>query len=369
MKIRTNKNVYIRFGKPSRDTPVKGILYEGFVLDVDPVEGENIDGNDRWYKDKNGDYIWSGATTIVPETDSPTMDNKNIVHWGITKLGIDQILNLGITGRNVNVAVFDSGVNNNHDDLKEAIASSIDLSNSNNTIDKTGHGSHVTGIIGARKKHSNFHGVATSCSITSFKVLHDNVGIKINAIIDGISRLISGDALVSHIINMSLEFFISEEKAIIIDNKMKEAFDKGIIITSAANGTSEENISYPAKSQYTITVGSALLKDNRILLSEESKPVINQIDIVAPGINIWSTGNEGNKYKLESGSSMAAAFITGIIALMIDAFSQKNIPYTPAKIKNIIQSTASNIQDTEGNNYPGKLVNPLSIIEHIRKLS
>lgn len=71
LKLKAIKNVNIRKGDPQiKDDNLKGVIYKGqeFELEVEEIEDkvkcETIDGNCKWYKDANGDYLWSGGFEV-----------------------------------------------------------------------------------------------------------------------------------------------------------------------------------------------------------------------------------------------------------------------------------------------------------------
>ena len=363
MKVITTKSVNLRYGEPHRRAPVKGILHEDFQLEVEPVDGENINGNNKWYIDKNGDFIWSGGTKTIPEIVTPENIAVNAVHWGIYKMTVDKLWTENIVGNNIHIAVLDSGINLHHPDLKHAVIKVVDKSSSGNTEDKTGHGSHVAGTIAARRRQSDFQGVAPSSKLNVVKIRHDNAGLKIDATADGIDWVLKETE--SKIINLSLKFFTSSSK---LEQQIAKARAKNVILVAAADGISEGTISFPARLPQCISVGAANWDDEKMILDADSETIIEHTDIIAPGINIWSTSNTGNSYRIESGTSMATAFVSGIIALMIQHLEDRNIPYNPDKIMEIIKSTASDIQNKDGKIFSEKLINPQAIINRIDHL-
>ncbi len=363
MKITTTQKLNLRYKDPNRTARIKGVINPDFEIEVEPVTGERIDGNDVWYKDRNGDYIWSGGTKAIPERVTPENISVNAVHWGIDKMTVDKLWTENIVGNNVHIAVLDSGINLHHPDLKHAVIQAIDKSNSGNTEDKTGHGSHIAGTIAARRRQSDFQGVAPSSKLNIVKIRHDNAGLKIDAAANGIDWVIKETE--SKIINLSLKFFTSSSK---LEQQVAKAGAQNVILVAAADGISEDKISFPARLVQCISVGAAKWDDEKMILDADSETIIEQTDIIAPGINIWSTGNTGNSYRLESGTSMATAFVSGIIALMIQHLEDRNIPYNRDKIIEIIKSTASDIQNRDGKIFSEKLINPQAIINRIDHL-
>ncbi|MBK8965759.1 MAG: S8 family serine peptidase [Saprospiraceae bacterium] len=70
MKIRFAVDTYIRNIPTTKGNQPLGAIHSGSVIEVEslPARGEALENNDRWYRDKNGWYYWSGRTEIVEET-------------------------------------------------------------------------------------------------------------------------------------------------------------------------------------------------------------------------------------------------------------------------------------------------------------
>lgn len=92
---------------------------------------------------------------------------------------------------------------------------------------------------------------------------------------------------------------------------MDKAYQKGILlIASAGNeGYKDGNtISYPAKFQSVVAVGALDKNDARGFLSSKG----DELELMAPGVDILSTWKDGN-YRLDSGTSMAAAHVAALL--------------------------------------------------------
>jgi len=249
------------------------------------------------------------------------------------------------------VAVVDTGVDTNHKDIKHSLLEK-DGSNfaryttltgvkkrviSSYMGDDHGHGTHVTGIIaGTYNKQVGFTGIAPKVQILPVKYYNKEANNKENqeATIKGLAYAVKNNV---DIINYSSGGPAPdlEERAV-----LEEARKKGIIIVVAA-GNEEENIDngmdtyFPCNYDLSniICVGS-VNRDGKV--SQFSNYGKNSVDLFAPGNRIKSTIPHG-KYGYLSGSSQAAAFVTGAVSLM----KTVNPNLTPAQVKKILMDTAT----------------------------
>jgi subtilisin family serine protease len=235
------------------------------------------------------------------------------VDWGLKMLGIPSFWRQ-TEGEGIKVAVFDTGVDYRHPDLRNAIASSRDFTGSDTGVaDTAGHGTHVAGIIAARRNNRGIIGVAPACDLYSAKVLGDNGHGNWKRISKAIDWAIEKKV---DIISMSLG---APRAPSGVGKAIDRAIDKGIIVICAAgnDGSRLDSVNYPAKYPLTVAVG-AINRKKRLARYSSIGP---QVDIVAPGDRIHSTWLGGG-YAVISGTSMAAPFVTGIAALMLSKHRQ-----------------------------------------------
>ncbi len=228
--------------------------------------------------------------------------------WGLELLNIPSLWRQS-KGEGVRVAVLDTGAALTHPDLKNAILSAKDFTGSRaGPSDIIGHGSHVAGIIAARENSSGVIGIAPLCQLLIGKVLGDSGAGSAPWIAKGIYWAIEKKA---HIISMSLG---SPVEIPLIHEAIKEAIKAGIFIVAAAGneGPTIDTIGYPAKWPEVISVGSI---DRRRQISSFSSRG-DRVDICAPGDQILSCYPPTGLAKL-SGTSMAAPFVSGVVALKI----------------------------------------------------
>lgn len=234
----------------------------------------------------------------------PILPFSQIVDWGIEKLDIKKIHKLGITGKGVKVGVIDSGCFLEHQDLQ--IASAKDFTNTS-TQDTSGHGTHVAGIIAAKDNTLGVLGVAPDAELHIYKALDGEYG-SLDSITKALKAAIE-DGM--DIINMSLGTPVHAKS---LESLCKKAKDKGIVIVAASGNTGQEQNFYPASYDSCISVGAI----DKLFEVADFTTYNEQLDIVAPGSKILSTHLKG-KYAILSGTSMAAPFVSGCLALLKQA--------------------------------------------------
>lgn len=125
-----------------------------------------------------------------------------------------------------------------------------------------------------------------------------------------------------------------DKKSESLHKAIKEAHQKGIVVISSVgnNGFSvNDTVTYPAK--YDEVLGVGALGKNKKRWFRTSRG--NGIDFLAPGEEILSNSLNG-KYIKRSGTSISAAYATGVVALMIE----QNKSLSNDEIKNILSQTA-----------------------------
>ncbi len=241
------------------------------------------------------------ALAAVAETQS------DHINWAQFLLGIPDVW-MGTMGEGVKVAVLDTGVDTDHPDLQEAIADSRDFTG-DGIEDANGHGTHCAGIIGARLNSVGFVGVAPECQLLIGKVLNNDGQGSYDWISQGIDWAVEKEA---YIISMSLG---GPESADTLYKAIHRALTAGVYIVCAAGNEGslfQNSIGYPGRYGGVITVASHDENGNRSGFSSRG----GEIDVMAPGSNIWSTYKDGGYAEL-SGTSMATPFVAGLAALIV----------------------------------------------------
>jgi len=210
------------------------------------------------------------------------------------------------------IAILDTGIDSNHEDIKAHYKSSGIKSYDS---DSKGHGTHCAGIAGAVT--GNKVGVASiipehlDIKIMSIQVLN-NFGFGTQQSI--IAGILKAADLSADVISLSLGGMSSETKEKAYTKAVEYANKKGAIVVVAA-GNSNKNARYysPANTPGVIAVTSI---DSTLKKSTFANTVDDlEMGVAAPGENILSTYPD-NLYKKFNGTSMAAPYVAGLIAVL-----------------------------------------------------
>jgi subtilisin family serine protease len=211
-------------------------------------------------------------------------------------------------GEGVIVAVLDTGIDASHPDLAQALAAARDFTaSSRGPADLHGHGTHVAGVIAARKNETGLIGLAPQCRLLAGKVLRDDGSGDERAIAAGIDWACQQGA---DILSLS---FGSPRPGTRIEQALRRAVEAGkFVICAAGNDGRAESVNYPARWPFTIAVG-AVDRQGRLARFSSQGP---ELDICAPGEEVLSAWPGGGYARL-SGTSMATPFVSGVVALML----------------------------------------------------
>lgn len=281
--------------------------------------------------------------------------------WGIKTLRVYEVWKES-RGEGVNVAILDTGVAS-HNDLNPNIKGGINFttSNSKDYEDRVGHGTHVAGIIGAVDNQIGVVGVAPCVNLYAVKVLGDNGSGSFDMITKGIYWAIENKM---DIISMSLG---SRYTTPSLHNAIKEAYKHNITMVAAAGNDGDEydddDIEYPAKYPEVIAVGAINKYLQRSWFSADGE----ELDVTAPGEEICSTYLKGD-YAILSGTSMAAPFVTGVLALLIAKHKKtkdnKTPIDTPKQIREHLIRTADDAGEIGKDRFYGYgIVSPKKLLD------
>ena len=267
------------------------------------------------------------------EEKEPEDTDKEIVPWNIACVA-GNVKENQYRGEGVKVAVIDSGIDTHYElDTKDWMDFS-DKTQGYKPTDNTGHGTEVAGVIGARINGTGMVGIASKAQLYSVKVLDKENQTTISTVIKAIEWCIENDM---DIINMS---FGTDHYSKVLEEEIEKAHNKGIVMVSAAGNDTKE-IQYPAAYDHVISVGSI---NEKMEVSDFSTK--EQTDLVAPGEKVQSTGYVGS-HTISSGTSLAAAHVTGVAA----AIKSANPQMKGEKLQQVLLTSATKLSD--GN----KLVN------------
>lgn len=238
---------------------------------------------------------------------------------------------MGITGKNIGIAVLDTGISN-HIDLNDNLVCFKDYINMRKTAyDDNGHGSHVSGIIAGNgyKSKGRFKGIAPDSKIIMLKCLDKSGNGKIDNAEKGLDFIIDNrDRFNIRIVNISVGSIkkTNDNETERLVKAVEELWKLGFVVIVAAgnNGPDKGSVTAPGNAKSVITVGAS--DDNMVSGNDRRKNYsgrgpteicVVKPEIVCPGTGIISCNNK-NGYSTKSGTSMAVPIVSGIVALMLE---------------------------------------------------
>jgi len=247
----------------------------------------------------------------------------------IPLIGVPHVWESGFTGKGVNIAIVDTGVDKNHPDLAGRVVATRDFT-LEGFRDLNGHGSHVAGICAGSGEASRgkYKGLAPSASILVAKALKGDGSGRMSDVMAGIEWAVEMGA---HIVNLSLGTKGPCDGRDALSELCDVVVGQGVIVCVAAgnDGPAKRTIGSPGCARKVITVGASTDFDTVAEFSscgptadERLKP-----DVLAPGVDIVSSLAEGvsvgkpvdSYYTSATGTSMAAAHVGGLAALLLEA--------------------------------------------------
>src|SRR5215469_6314637 len=330
---------------------------------------------------------------------SPDRPVKGATNQDVSAVNADLAQASGWDGSGIGVAVVDSGING-VDDLNSGtwnspsriVYSQSFVSGDNSSSDAYGHGTHVAGIIAGNGYASNYYnypgvygGVAPNAKVINLRALDANGNGTDSTVINAIQKAISLKSTYNiGVLNLSLGRAVYETYSQDpLCQAVESAWQAGIVVVVSAGNQGENDwpntdgyatINAPGNDPYVITVGASNThgtgsQSAQTVTSYSSKgpTAIDHFvkpDLVAPGNNVVSTEAPGatlasaypgllvypcngglnncssqfgrSQYMRLSGSSMAAAVVSGVSALMLE----QSPSLTPDQVKARLMKTA-----------------------------
>ena len=256
-------------------------------------------------------------------------------------------------------------------------------------LDELGHGTHIAGIIAGRDQitasgvtataaqltnqigspstyagdTSDFMGVAPDATIVNVKVADEQGAVDVSQVLAGIDWVVqyrNSNNLNIRVINLS--FGTSSSQSYLLDPlafAAEAAWRAGIVVVASAgnNGAGSNGLDDPAYDPFLISVGAAdtlggLDPTTHTVASFSSRGTNSRTpDLVAPGVHIESlrdpgsnidlhygaSATVGTRFFLGSGTSQAAAVVSGAVALLLG----QNPAWTPDQVKYALTSSAT----------------------------
>lgn len=331
----------LKFHKTFRTDFVK--RFEKLNVDLVKVDKDDISDKisellkDPRVIDAEPDYI----ATVLETTNDPEVIRGNL--WGLYKIkaaddGISA-WNYSKSNSNIKIAVLDTGVDKTHEELAGKIADSHNCTDTKDTNDYFGHGTHVAGIAaGATNNGKGVAGAGYNASILNAKSLGDEGYGYYSWVADCIVWSVDNGAKV---INMSLGGTGSSK---ILESAVNYAWNKGAVVIAAAGNYGSSSPVYPAYYKNVVSVAATDKNDRKAGWSNYGR----WVSVAAPGVGILSTMPvTANKigilnYGYLSGTSMATPHVSGLAALVWSTSYGVN----NSSVRRRIEQTADKISGT-----------------------
>lgn len=323
----------------------------------------------------------SAVATAINQPRFKAVANIGGTQWNNDMVNAPEVWARGYTGQGVTVAVIDSGVDINHEDLRsniwvnsgEIVGDGIDNDgngyvddyngwnfgrgqNNNNVLPGTndpgqGHGTHVAGTVAAANNGIGMTGVAHNAKIMAIRMgdVAGNSFVNAGNLAQAIRYAVDNGA---QVINMSLGWSDPDGS---VRDALAYAASRNVIAVSASGNSGQSAPGSPARyaTAYGLSVGAVDRNERIASFSNRAGSDSRMLHVMAPGQEIYST-LPGNAYGNQQGTSMAAPHVAGVVALMLSA----NPDLTHSQVRAILarRSTAASASSpsTDPSPEPGQ---------------
>lgn len=212
------------------------------------------------------------------------------------------------TGAGIRIAIIDSDVDRSHEDLKGRVARIQEFINRGESTDRD-HGTAVASVIGARSNNAiGIVGVAPEATLELFVSCWSG-GVGRSAICDSFSLSKALDTMLENppdVLNLSLAGPYDP----LLERLINKATAAGVIVVAANPSDEQGQHEFPSTMPRVIGVG--------MVPAIESAERMSSATLFAPGNEIL-VAVPSNRYDFRSGSSLAAAHVSGVVALLLSA--------------------------------------------------
>jgi serine protease AprX len=292
---------------------------------------------------------------------------------------------LRATGKGVGVAVIDTGIAGDlpdfaasHDPTRSrVIATAVTNPCARDATDHFGHGTHVAGLIAGNSLHYGDHsgggymGIAPEANLISVKTSDDDGNTTVLDVIYGIQFAVDHrEQLGIRVINLSLSSTVAESyRTDPLDAAAESAWFHGIVVVAAGgnDGNRPNAVSYaPGNDPYVITAGATNDRGTWTTTDDVLAPWssrgstqdgVQKPEVLAPGTRLVSALAPysdfydmcrdcvvNDRYFRVSGTSMSAAVVSGVAALMLE----EHPGWTPNQVKGAMMATLRDVPGAGG---------------------
>lgn len=299
-----------------RDADV--LMYDDISVALVGAEPEQI----AILRNVASDYI------LVPEkivyASQESVKTTTLATWGIE---VTRTLNSSYTGKDIPVAILDTGLDFSHPDFNGRVIKGTSFVPGETMQGVHGHGTHCIGTAcGRQDKNGVRYGVAMDSHIFSGKVLNNSGSGAEAWVLDGIRWATAQGCRVTSM-SLGAKVLPGEGYNPAYEREAGIALSKGNILVAAAGNDSHRNmvhyapVNSPANCPSIMAVAAL---DTQLAVANFSNRGINgqggEINIAAPGVDIYSAWPMPKRYHNISGTSMATPHVAGILALLWEKY-------------------------------------------------
>jgi subtilisin family serine protease len=283
--------------------------------------------------------VWAQESAVrsacLTPNDPLYLPSVGIGQWGLRRIGMPTAWDVETGSPDVTVAVLDTGIDKNLPDFEGRIVSPYSVLDRRSEWpywrDDIGHGTQVAGVAVAQGNNGlGMAGVAWDVKIMPVKIAKRGDTYDY-ALAEGIYWAVDHGA---DIINIS--FAGSQSTAVEID-AIAYAVKHGVTVVGAAGNSSSTYVAYPAALPGVLAVGATSRTQTNELAWFSCTGT--NLDLVAPGTDIWTTTVGADNYIVQNGTSFAAPFVTGVAALLLSAAPQLSM----TEVADILMNTADDL--------------------------
>jgi hypothetical protein len=291
-------------------------------------------------------YVDQAAGAPAPAAASNAGGAGDAAQYILQKLSLADVHRM-VRGTNVTIAVIDSEIDATHPDLEGVVAQRYDAVGAQDKPHP--HGTGMAGAIGAHQRLLGTAPAARLLAVHAFSTSAATAESTTFNILKGVNWAVNQGA---RVINMSF----AGPKDPSLERALKMAYDRNIVLIAAAgNAGAKSPPLYPGADPNVIAVTATDVEDKLFAGANRGK----YISVSAPGVDILVPAPE-NAYQLTTGTSVAAAEVSGIAALLIE----RNPKLTPADIRRILTLSARRLAPGErDDNFGSGLIDPLKALQ------
>ncbi len=309
------------------------LIYEELGVALIGAEEEQI----QILESSSNDYLIEPEKIVYVPDDAPATLNIPST-WG---LQATNAINSKYTGKNVKIAVLDTGFDLNHPDFNGRQIHSASFVPNESVQDLHGHGTHCIGTAcGDTDMHNVRYGVAKDSIIYAGKVLSNQGSGAQSWILNAMTWAVKNGCKV---ISMSFgsATFSGQGYDLAYERAAQYALSNGCVVVAAAGNESRRSwnqfrpVGSPADCLSVLAVGAL---DSNLNIADFSNRSINptgQVDIASAGVMIYSSWPSPLRYRTISGTSMATPHVAGIVAQLWEKYPHASPYQISNELKNI----------------------------------